>query len=79
MKRAIVECSPEARPLLFVWLTSEPGDAGEYVEVAETLVSVDERNLAHLVVHRGMALFPESDSLSLFALRLELEARPKAA
>lgn len=79
VKQAIANGSPEARSLLFLWLTAEPGDASEYVEVAETLLEAHERNLAHLVVHRGMALFPESDSLSLFALRLELQARPRAA
>jgi hypothetical protein len=79
VKEAICQGSDEARSLLFLWLTSEPESSAEYVDVAKILLETGERNLAHLVIHRGLALFPECDQLALFALRLQLEQLPMAA
>lgn len=79
LKQAIAQNRVEARAHLLKWLASEPLDPTVYVEIAGCLTEVEERNLAHLVVHRGLALFPENDCLSLLALRWEHEARPSAA
>ena len=77
---AIADESPSSSSLLFLWLTSEPTDVQEYLNVAEGLLAAGERNLAHLVVHRGLALFGENDKLSLFALKLEMNRQiPLAA
>lgn len=70
---AIAEESASARSLLFLWLTGEPTSVQEYLDVADQLLAVGERNLAHLVIHRGLALFEENDSLALFALKLEMQ------
>lgn len=70
---AIADESTSARSLLFLWLTSEPNDVQEYLNVADQLMAVGERNLAHLVIHRGLALFVEDEKLSLFALKLEVQ------
>ena len=79
VKEAILEGSEYCRSLLFMWLTSEPGDSADYVEIADVLLNVGERNLSHLVIHRGLALFPDSEQLALYALRLELERTSLAA
>jgi hypothetical protein len=70
---AIAEESTSSRSLLFLWLTGEPNDVQEYLNVADQLLAVGERNLAHLVIHRGLALFVEDEKLSLFALKLEMQ------
>jgi hypothetical protein len=79
VKQAITTTGDEANSVLFQWLTGDPGESTDYVEVADTLLNLGEKNLGHLVVHRGLALFPESQPLALFALKLELQRVPQAA
>ena len=79
VRQAIATRSPDARSMLFVWLSNESSDDYEFADIVDSLLEVSERTLAHLVVHRGLAQFPESDSLSLYALRLEQEKANRAA
>jgi hypothetical protein len=79
LKRAIAEESAEMSSLLFLWLTSEPSVASDYLDIATVLAETGKGELARLVAHRGLALFPDSDQLALFALRLELSGLPRAA
>lgn len=68
---AIADESTSSRSLLFLWLASEPDCTQEYLSVADQLLAVGERNLAQLVIHRGLAVV-EDEKLSLFALKLEM-------
>jgi hypothetical protein len=79
LRQAIAEKSSEARALLFLWLSHEASDEHEFTEIAATLLGVSEQSLSRLVIHRGLTLFPESDSLSLLALTLEQESSSLAA
>lgn len=69
---AIAEESASSRSMLFLWLTAEPAEVQELLNVADQLLAVGERNLAHLVIQRGLALFVEDEKLSLCALKLEI-------
>lgn len=70
---AIAEESTSSRSLLFLWLMSDPEDVREFTNVADQLLAAGERNLAHLVIHRGLAKLPENESLCLYALGLEIQ------
>ena len=69
---AVQEDDPDTHSMLSFWLASEPDKPHEYVVIADTLLVYGERNLAHLVASRGIALFPDNDQLARFALKLEL-------